>query len=376
MLLFIVLQLSAQVLCTVRDTSLSRLIDEGFGVADEVWARDSGGFERVVSQFRGPRGPMTDVIPSWLLGGGEGTSAIHLGAHVNYNPNFPGNEELKRSDYEIEGMGDWIISYTHEYAGRVDLGSLAANELLHRSHYIRPVDIVYFSRPNPGTEKSWMYTIFDNGPRRLLLGPQPTWVREWVRLSVISFRQKCIKIQALMDLSLLLRRHPRIHDSADFSVAVKVDHTVENPKLLLVNTHRPRFRPQPVRVANLPDILYRVADLIHREDHNMPVVDYGPYAYSLRGWWAPRMEEFLRHGFFLDSDSPEPFYPGRNHLYTFKTLQEVLGDEFEGYDREYIRSKFREFVELVRHEWDQPEPNPAAIPSIVDLIEQTEYVLK
>jgi hypothetical protein len=109
MLMLMVLYLSTHVLCTVRDTSLSRLIDEGFGVSDQVLARDSRGIDRVLSQFQGAGGPRTDFVPSWLLAGVGGIGVeIHLGDRiigVEYG-DTDDDEEFGRFEYEIEGMAD------------------------------------------------------------------------------------------------------------------------------------------------------------------------------------------------------------------------------------------------------------------------------
>jgi hypothetical protein len=243
---------------------------------------------------------------------------------------------------------------------------LAANELLHRSHYILPVNILYFSRPNPDAAISWVYTIVDNGPRRLLLGPNIPQGPHWTTTTRLPFRKLSSVIEAVMDWTLLLRRHRHIKDSANLIFGrSQINHVADEHAFTLVTTSTPGFsnRIGPRNPKYVVEILQFVAHLIHRDRE---------IAYES---WFPNVEQFLRRAFFLDSGSPVPVHVG-NREYHFKTLQHVLGDDFEGYDIEYVRSKFREFVELVRYEWDQPDPNPAAIPSIVDLIEQREYVLK
>jgi hypothetical protein len=368
MLVLIVLYLSTHVLCTVRDSSLSRLIDEGFGVSDQVMARDSRGFDRVVSQFQGPRGRKVDVVPSWLLGGAEGTSVeIYLGVRTNQGEYGGGvdMEEFDRFEYEIQGMGNWIISYTQQDARLVDLGEFAANELLGRCRHILPANVVYFSRPDPGTARSWIYTIVDNGPRRLLLGAIPIPAYRWMSETRLSLRQKSNIIEAVTDWSLLLRRHRHIRDRADLLLSrCQVDPTPDNPEFVMINTPGFRTHPRSVRVEDVSKILSLMAHLIHYDERS------SSENYDI--------DEFLRRAFFLDSDSPEPIYAirrlnGPSRPYRFKSLQEVVGDEFPGYDMEYIRSKFAEFVRLFRLEWNRPLPNPAEIPSIVDLIEEDQY---
>jgi hypothetical protein len=371
MLLLIVFYLSAHVLCTVRDSSLSRLIDEGFGVSDQVMARDSRGFDRVVSQFQGPGGPLTDVVPSWLLGGVGGTSVeIHLGARIIEDGNEYGDTddegEFDRLAYEIEGMDNWIISYTYQDAGLVDLGKFAANELLFRCRYILPVNIVYFSRPNPGTAGSWIYTIVDNGPRRLLLGASPVFTYMVVSMP-FSLRRISQIIKALTDWSLLLRRYRHIRDRVDSLLGrSQADLTPDNPEFIMAMTKTPGFRtprPRSERVEDASKILLLLAHLIHHDANRHCNYD---------------LDEFIRRAFFLDSELPEPLNTIRGSpcSYRFETLQEVIGDEFPGYEREYIRSKFAEFVRLFRLEWDNVEPNPVAVLSIVDLIEDQYHILK
>jgi hypothetical protein len=368
MLLLIVFYLSAHVLCTVRDSSLSRLIDEGFGVADQVMARDSRGFDRVVSQFQGRQGPQVDVVPSWLLGGADGTSVeIHLGARANQDAYYDVDTlemGYGRYDYEIEGMANWIISYTQQDAGRFSLSELAANELLGRCRHILPARVVYFSRPNPHTVSSWVYTIVDNGPRRLLLGASPVPTYRWMSETRLTLRQKSNIIEAVTDWSLLLRRHPRIRDGVDSLLTrSEVDPTQEYPEFVMVITKIPELRIHrlSIRDEDVSNVLLLVAHLIHRDEKSIS-------RYAFRN-----MSRFLAHAFFSYSDSPQPVNDDSGHLYRFKSLQEVIGDEFPGYDREYIRSKFAEFVRLFRLEWDNVEPNPAAVPSMVDLIEEDQY---
>jgi hypothetical protein len=201
MLLLIVLYLSTYVLCTVRDTSLSRLIDEGFGVVDEVMARDSQGFDRVVSRFQGRRGPKVDVVPTWLFGGAEGTSVeIHLGATLGRRHDELDSYELRhgRFDHRIQGMGNWIISYTLQTAEYLST-ELAANELMGRCRHIVPANVVYFSRPNPDTVSSWVYTIVDHSPRHLLLGANPIPTYRVMSATRLSLRQKSNIIEAVTD---------------------------------------------------------------------------------------------------------------------------------------------------------------------------------
>jgi hypothetical protein len=387
MLLFIAFQLPAQVLCTVRDTSLSRLIDEGFGVADEVMAWDSHGFERIVSQFRGPRGPqfdgvptwmfqgvksvvslfrgprepLIDVVPSWLLGGGEGTSLIRLGARVE-------QDVQGIYEYEIQGMDNWIIRYSLVRTDLVDLEQMAANELVHRTRHTLPVNIVYFSRPSPETEYSWMYSIRDDGPRRFLLGTNEPQTLHWLRTNRIPFRGISSLIQAFIDWSLLLRRYPHIEVHVSYIINRSDQRMPEDPDWTLVMRKTPEFLRNEYRVIheNVSSVLTLAAHFMHRHAECL----------------ARNTDDDLFHrgAFFLDSDSPESIIARKNFMlrpYRFRTLQDVLGDDFQGYDRDYIRSRFGIFVELVKLEWDRPEPNPAAIPSIVDLIEQGEgYIFK
>jgi hypothetical protein len=149
-----------------------------------------------------------------------------------------------------------------------------------------------------------------------------------------------------------------------------VDPTQENPDLEMVITKIPELRLHDVlfrRDLNVSKILSLVAHLIHYDDRNAGISeDYD-------------IDEFLRRAFFLDSDTPEPLNAVDEFPlpYRFKSLQEVVGDEFLGYDREYIRSRFVEFVLLIRLEWENAEPNPAPIPSIVELIEGVDdFILK
>jgi hypothetical protein len=366
MILLIVLYLSAHVLCTVRDSSLSRLIDEGFGVADQVMARDSRGFDRVVSQFQGRRGPQVDVVPSWLIGGAEGPSVeIHLGAPTNEDEDgdTDDDEEFGRYEYEIRGMANWIIYYSRPNARHADLNEFAANELMGRCRHIVPANVVYFSRPNPDTVSSWVYTIVDHGPRRSLLGANSIPTYRWMRTTGLSLRQKSNIIEAVTDWSLLLQRHPRIRDGADSLLTrSEVDPAHDDPVFFMTRIPQSIIHPLSRRDEGLSSVLSLVAHLIHQGERTLDFYD---------------MDLFIRHAFFLDSDSPEPLYAfrltGPPYPYRFKTLQEVIWDEFPGYDREYIRSKFAEFVRLFRLEWNRPLPNPAEIPSIVDLIEEDQY---
>lgn len=371
MLLLIVLHLSAQVFCTVRDTSLNRLIDEGFGVAHEVMARDSRGVDRVVSQFRGPRGAMIDVIPSWLVGGEEGTSVqIRLGARVDgieVDDVDRGLDGRTAHEYEIQGMEDWIIRYEWNSVAATDLQDMAANELLFRSRHTLPVNILYFSRPDPETPWSWCYTIVDHRPRRLLFGI-PQWAAE-MRLPS-PLRKISSVIEAVIDWALLLRRYPHINDSARLIFGrSQINHSPDDPELTFVMVMPLGFHSVRdfVRDDDLTENLELVAGFIHHNER------LDKFAFR-------DAEEFVRHAFFIDSDSPGPIYadPTFYHFhneYTFKTLQEVLGDEFEGYDIDEVRSKFREFVELIRHEWNQRVPNHAAIPSLVSRVEDIDYFI-
>jgi hypothetical protein len=322
---------------------------------------DSQGFERVVSQFSGT-GTRRDVIPSWLVGGEDGgTSVIHLGKRV-YLDNYS-LATVNCRDYEIEGMENWVIRYTHGVGGHFDLNEIAANELLYRSRHTLPVNVVYSSRPDPASLSSWMYFIMDVRSHRLFLGPGKDPSVRRTKFTRLPFRQLSTAIQAVTDWSLLLRRYSDILQSAESVFhRSKVNNMSDEPVLTLVMATPPSlFCCGYTRHENVVEVLKFVAHVIHR-DMNESIIILDDYTFI-------DVEEFLRRAFFLDSYSPEPVH-SEPRVYRFRTLQDVLGDEFEGYDREYIRSMFQAFVELVKFEWDQPEPNPGAIPSIVDLIEQ------
>jgi hypothetical protein len=354
MILLIVFLLSAHVIGTNRDVSVSRMFDEGFHVRDEVLARDSQGFDRVVSQFRGPRAPGVDVVPSWLLGGAGGTTqVIHLGV--------PTNRRADGYDYEIQEMPGWTISYYEVDARHINIYMyhLAANELLRRCRHIQAHNVVYFSRPNPGTTKSWVYTIIDDGP------PIPKVL--WIMSRAPSLRERCRVIETVTDLSLLRIRHPHIMIDP-FQCLI---HSLSRINLLdtgIMPSCSYCVHNHPART--LRDTLARIGQLIHSDSRGTFNLRFGFYT-----------DEFIRRAFFLDSETPAPLSNAEGLVYQFRSLEEVIGSEFPEYARDEIPSKFAQFVDLFTHAWRMTESDPISIPprveSIVDLIDQIPpFVLK
>jgi hypothetical protein len=359
MLLLIVFLLSSHVLCTIRDESLTRLVREGFQIADEVMATDSRRFERVVSQFRGPEGPLVDVVPSWLLGGEDGTSVeIRLGDPGRDAPVYP-------RIYHIQGRDNWFIHYSRPERRLAGLQDLAANESLRGCRYTLPVDVLYFSRPDPDTEMSWVYTIFDLGPHRRMLDANPIMASRWMFQTRLSLRQKSHIIEAMMVRSLRIRRCPCISDYvllADCAVNPPAD----NPVLFMA-THVPVVGRPRNEVAGITrtveDVLVDMARVIHSDGiswYHVPNRDYE--------------DQFLRHALFLDSESPEPLVHPSGFSYHFISLEQVRGDEFSYFHAREIRSCFVEFVDEFRRAWEQPGDDTEIL-SIVERIEQLPMFL-
>jgi hypothetical protein len=376
MILLIVFLLSAHVIGTNRDLSVERLVDEGFHVTDDVLARDSRGFERVVSQFRGPQDPQlpgprehwVDVVPSWLLGGAGGTTEeIHLGDSTY--------RAIDRCDYEIQERADWTISYYRLNAGDISLIDFAMNELLGRCRHISAANVVYFSRPNPGTALTWMYTIIDHGPRRLKVGDTPIPTSQWMN-QALPLRAKCRVIEAVTDFSFLRLRHPhiKIHPFAHL-IQSQTQVNPDDPETLMAATFVPvggSFE-QPHRGVSLPDTLSEIGHMIHS------LAFLGNRYNRYNGIFDE--DEFIRRAFFLDSENPAPLRNAEGQVYQFRSLEEVIGHEFPEYARDEIPSKFAQFVDLFTRAWRMAESDPTSIPprveSIVDLIDQiAPFVLK
>jgi hypothetical protein len=360
MLLLIVFVLSSHVLCTIRDESLTRLVLEGFEIADEVMARDSRGFERVVSQFRGPKGPLVDVVPSWLLGGEDGTSVeIRLGGRGR-------DITLNSMMYHIQGSDNWFISYARPAPRLADLHDLGVNELLRDCPYTLPFDVLYFSRPDPDTDISWVYTIVDYGPHRRMLGGHLISPWSWMMYNQLSLRQKSNIIEAITEWSLRLRRRPYINVSAPELLLQSVVHP--NREFVMAMNRIPDLNlsvPKDERSAvSFVDILADIAYVIQS------LGSTGTYMKTYQ-------EEILRHALFLYSESPEPVVDEEGHQYDFISLEQVRGDEFLGYHASQLRSCLVEFVDEFRRAWDTPDDDTKIL-SIVERIERLpqEYLLK
>jgi hypothetical protein len=359
MLLLIVFLLSAHVLGTNRDLSVERLVDEGFHVMDEVLARDSRGFERVVSQFQGHEGPGVDVVPSWLFGGAVGTTQeIHLGALI----------ESPFYGYEIKERPGWIIGYYPVHEGHIHMDKFAMNELLGRCRHIQAHNVVYFSRPNPGTYKSWMYTIIDDGPRRLAVGDTSIPTAGWIKSGALSLRAKCRLIETVTDLSFLRLRHPHISIDPRLCLIHSLSHINPRPddrdifmdtSIMPVCSYFVHAHPG----VSLRDTLSQIGHLIHSNARGTNFLRFGFYT-----------DEFIRRAFFLDSEYPEPLRNAEGQVYHFWSLEGVAGDDFQDYTRAQIRLEFQEFVDLFTQAWRMAESDPTSIPprveSIADLIDQ------
>jgi hypothetical protein len=341
--------------CAVRDMSLSRLVDEGFGVVDEVIARDSYGVERVVALF--PHRSRTEIVPSWLLGGGEeGKSIIHLGGMLGWSS--------RKIEYEILEREDWIISFYELFRGEFDgsdLMAITVSELLRRSRFTAAVGTIYFSRPN---NSFWSYAIREKPPKLPQYTPNPFGFL--FTNHRLTFRQLSEVIQANVEWSLLLRRHPHLARAALATFRdTKFSFIHDKLSVVLAESKLGDSRILE-RCENLGDLLTHVAHVIH--DKQWPIDR------------KPNFDNFIRHAFFFDSPTPDPMETGNNWAglptqYNFKALPDVLGDEFRDYQIDFVRYKFQEFVRLIEYEWDLAEPNPAAIPSIVQLIEE-KIILK
>jgi hypothetical protein len=357
MLLLIAFQLSAQVLCTFKDTSVSRLLEEGFAIADEVMDRDSHGFKRLsTTQYIGNmREEGTEVVPSWLLGGGGGTTVIHL--HGG-DPALP--------IFEVRERVDWSIRYycidQRETATDM-LYYLSIDEVLRREPYTYQDEIVYFSRPvmtDAGCLSA--YVIYARDERFPQIAEQlPLLTRTGFASEQLSFRQISNLMHTIIGMALRLRRH-----SFGFE-AILADYGS-------ISFHRSMTDRE--RIFVIPP-KHGFGFAIYRDEREDERKLFAFMAFIMHGQLNPDVyyfayiDQVISHAFYRDSETPDPI-----RLIRFRTLRELLGDEFAGYQLRSVRNDIQEWLGLIREEWYKPEPNPAAIPSIADFITGVAYILK
>jgi hypothetical protein len=349
MLLFIAFQLSAQVLCTIKDTSVSRLLEEGFDIVDEVIGRDSHGLVRLTPTYdiAGRTEEGTEVVPSWLFGDDGGTTVVHI-----YR------DDVNSRVLKVRESDDWWIHYYATPPGMTFVNMLqhfTVNELCREEDQIYQDEIIYFSAMND-TGARWAYVIYARDTRFDELGERiPLVDGRRFPSEQLSFRQISNLLHTIIRLTF---RHAitgdlRTGDYEDMSFHL----SLTDPNEIFVIP--PKFPRRYQGEVHDIDLFMFMGFIMHGQ--------------TALHWTFARIDNrvIVRQAFYRDSVTPDPVLDIR-----FRPLSELLGEAFAGYDLSTVSSHFQEWLRLITGEYYAAQPNADAIPKITDLIDPGQYVLK